>query len=69
MAKKAKAHARHLPVIYPDTVRPPPTLPDAASLRAMDGEDHRPIAVVEGAVLQKESEKIGRGLFLAESFS
>ena len=35
MAKKGKAHARHLPLIYPDTVRPPPTLPDAASLLKM----------------------------------
>jgi hypothetical protein len=35
MAKKGKAYARHMPVIYPDTVRPPPTLPDAASLVEM----------------------------------
>ena len=35
MAKKGKAHARHLPLIYPDSVRPPPTLPDAASLLKM----------------------------------
>lgn len=35
MAKKGKAHARHLPVIYPDTVRPPPSLPDAASVVKM----------------------------------
>jgi hypothetical protein len=38
MAKKPKAHARRLPVIYPDTVRPPPTLPDAASVREMGFE-------------------------------
>jgi hypothetical protein len=35
MAKKGKAYARHMPVIYPDTVRPPPTLPDAASVLKM----------------------------------
>jgi hypothetical protein len=34
MASKGKAYARHMPVIYPDTVRPPPALPDAASFRA-----------------------------------
>jgi hypothetical protein len=35
MVKKGKAHVRHLPLIYPDSVRPPPTLPDAASLLKM----------------------------------
>lgn len=35
MAKKAKAYARHMPVIYPDSVRPPPALPDAASVVEM----------------------------------
>jgi hypothetical protein len=35
MAKKGKAYTRHLPVIYPDTVRPPPSLPDAASVIEM----------------------------------
>jgi hypothetical protein len=35
MAKKGKAYARHLPIIYPDSVRPPPTLPDAASVLKM----------------------------------
>ena len=33
--KKGKAHARHIPLIYPDTVRPPPALPDAASVLKM----------------------------------
>jgi hypothetical protein len=33
---KIKARARRLPLIYPDTVRPPPTLPGAESLIAMD---------------------------------
>jgi hypothetical protein len=35
MARKPKAHTRHMPLIYPDTVRPPPTLPDAASVQEM----------------------------------
>jgi hypothetical protein len=36
MAKKAKAHARHMKtLIYPDSVRPPPALPDAATIRNM----------------------------------
>jgi hypothetical protein len=35
MAKKGKAHARHLPVIYPESLRPPPTLPDAESVLKM----------------------------------
>jgi hypothetical protein len=35
MAQKGKAYKRHLPVIYPDSVRPPPTLPDAASVLEM----------------------------------
>jgi hypothetical protein len=33
---KNKARARRLPVIYPDTVRPPPTLPGAESLLDME---------------------------------
>jgi hypothetical protein len=32
MASKSKARTRRLPLIYPDTVRPPPTLPGAESL-------------------------------------
>jgi hypothetical protein len=32
---KAKAHARHLPVLLPDSLRPPPALPDAASVIEM----------------------------------
>jgi hypothetical protein len=34
MAKKAKARARQV-LIYPDTIRPPPILPDAASVLKM----------------------------------
>jgi hypothetical protein len=35
MAKKGKAHARHIPVLLPDSLRPPPALPDAASVIEM----------------------------------
>jgi hypothetical protein len=32
MAKKGNAHLRDLPFIYPDSLRPPPTLPDVESV-------------------------------------
>jgi hypothetical protein len=35
MASKAKAQARRKPLIYPDSVRPPPVLPDAESVLEM----------------------------------
>jgi hypothetical protein len=35
MASKAKAHLRRKPLIYPDSIRPPPVLPDAESVLKM----------------------------------
>jgi hypothetical protein len=36
MAKKPKAHVRHMPTLTPDSVRPPPALPDAEAVLEMD---------------------------------
>jgi hypothetical protein len=35
MASKGKAHLRRKPLIYPDSIRPPPVLPDAESVLKM----------------------------------
>jgi hypothetical protein len=35
MASKDKAHLRRKPLTYPDSVRPPPVLPDAESVPEM----------------------------------
>jgi hypothetical protein len=36
MTRKTKALARHSVVLYPDSVRPPPALPDAGTVRSLD---------------------------------
>ena len=35
MASRGKAHLRRKPLIYPDSIRPPPVLPDAESVLEM----------------------------------